>query len=333
MQIDVDTRRGVTNLTPIQAACRFGCNASIMRVFIARSAHFSGPLSSASALTMEACDGLNRGFLGNGKDKGSDHLRALLDAGSDPNSRSQSGTTALMLAAKAGNLEMMDLLLLAGADLSAANKNRWTVIHHICLRVNNNERAVFQKLRIPSLGWISRVAFAWRDEYSDVTALHIAASREGISSSCALEEVLESGLVHDLDAISDEGDTALMFAATIGEVHNVKLLLRKGADANLVNMSCGQSALHIAAANGHREIASLLVCHGCELSAKDLNDLTPAICAYSNGHRKLGSILNSYPSSEGLARSWQDPYDEDCADHQLSISQELREQARVTRRQ
>ena len=250
--IDVDTRCGVTDLTPIQAACRFGSSASLMSVFIKRSAHFFGPVSSASTLVLEACNGLAGGSL-----KASGYLAALLDAGSDPNSCSQSGTTALMLAAIAGNIEMMDLLILAGANLSATDNKGWTVIHHICLGAGHDEQAVFQKLRIPSVGWISSVSFTWRDrEYSNVTALHIAASREYGS---ALHELLDSGLMHTLDAISDEGGTALMFASTIGNVAHVKLLLRKGANANLVNMSYGQSALHIAAINGHREIASLLV--------------------------------------------------------------------------
>ena len=264
----------------------------------------------------------------------SGHLGALLDAGADPNSCCQSGTIALMLAAKAGNLEMMDLLLLAGADVSATNTTGWTVIHRICSHVDNNERAVFEKLRTPSVGWISRVAFTWRDyEYRDVTALHIAASKDSASSSCALEEVLESGLMNGLDAFSEEGDTALMFATIVGTFRNVRLLLRKGADANLVNISCGQSALHIAAANGHRKIASLLVRHGCDLSHRHFKGMTPAMCAHSNGHKKLASILDSYPPSEGVIRSRQEQLEEFSADHQSATSQQLLQQARVTRHQ
>lgn len=325
---DVDSRRGVTDLTPIQSACRFGCSASIMEVFISRSAYFSGPVSSASALVLEACYGLERGSL-----KAPGHLAALLDAGSDPNSANPCGVNALMLAAQAGNIEMMDLLILAGADISAVDDEGWTVIHCICLGISNNERAVFQRLRIPSVGYLSRVPFSWKDQdryLRSVTALHIAATR---AQTHALEQLLESGLVHDVDAISEEGDTALMFASTIGAFQHVKLLLSKGADANIVNMSRGQSALHIAAKNGHRETATILVRHGCDLSAKDFDGMIPAMCADKNGHRKLASILISYPSSNGVVRSRQDSDDEESADHQLVTSQELCPQARVTRRQ
>ena len=327
---DADTTRGVTNLTPIEAACRFGCSAPIMKSFMDKSRHFSGPVSSASALIIEACKRLNREYLPFGN-KPSGCLEALLSAGADPCSCSESGTTALMVAARSGNIEIMDLLILAGADLSATDNIGWTVIHYICLHVVSNERAVFQKLRIPSVGWISTVNYTWHDHnYRNVTALHIAASTIG---RAALEETLESGLVHALDATSDEGYTALMFATTIGEFRKVKLLLRKGADANPVNRSCGQSASHIAAAKGYRKIASLLVRHGGDLSVKDLNDMTPAICARKNGHRKLASILDSYRSSEGVFRSRHGSYNKDFSNHQLAISQERRMQARVTRHQ
>src|SRR5207248_7456984 len=55
-----------------------------------------------------------------------DIVRALLDAGADPNARSASGGTPLHTAAFTGNVAVLEMLLAAGGDATIVNKKGQT---------------------------------------------------------------------------------------------------------------------------------------------------------------------------------------------------------------
>ncbi len=54
----------------------------------------------------------------------------LLAAGDDPNARSVTGTTVLMLAARANDIQVVRVLLACGADLEARDAKGMTALHH-----------------------------------------------------------------------------------------------------------------------------------------------------------------------------------------------------------
>jgi len=62
----------------------------------------------------------------------------------------------------------------------------------------------------------------------------------------------------DVNGYSGDGQTALHQSCLSGNLDAVKLLVRFGADVRLANRD-GWSALHIAAWNGHRDIALYLI--------------------------------------------------------------------------
>lgn len=89
---------------------------------------------------------------------------------------------------------------------------------------------------------------------SGYTALHYA-SRAGHVETCRL--LLDYGCCINQGTRSG-GSTALLRAAGVGRTDVVKLLLQRGADI-LLQDEDGQSALHKAAQNAHKEVIGLLV--------------------------------------------------------------------------
>jgi ankyrin repeat protein len=65
----------------------------------------------------------------------------------------------------------------------------------------------------------------------------------------------------DLNARNDDGDTALGLASGYGSLDFVRLLLGRGADANIGSYWI---PFKVATENGHHEIAQLLLEHGAQ---------------------------------------------------------------------
>lgn len=55
-------------------------------------------------------------------------ISALLEEGSDPNARDESGDTALMFASLGGHFLIVKMLLAHGADVTSQAKNGWTAL-------------------------------------------------------------------------------------------------------------------------------------------------------------------------------------------------------------
>ncbi len=91
--------------------------------------------------------------------------------------------------------------------------------------------------------------------------------------------------------------------AETGKIDGVKLLLEHNVDVNLGN-KVGETPLHVAAINGHTQIARLLVEHGADVSARRdycnwrsgncVPTDTPLHEAAKRGHRQIASLLIEY---------------------------------------
>jgi ankyrin repeat protein len=173
-----------------------------------------------------------------------DIARALLEHGANPNARLAkpimqrqhtfgdsalgAGATPLMRAAKSGDIEMLRVLLAAGADPHATLPNGTTAL-----------------MFAAGLGWRNGSPLAPSyDQGSDEEAV------------ATLELLLELGL--DVNAANDAGDTALHAAVTGRKSEPiVKFLLASGADPRKPNGK-QQTPLALAAQRGTPEIAALV---------------------------------------------------------------------------
>ncbi len=101
--------------------------------------------------------------------------------------------------------------------------------------------------------------------YAGATAVHMAAEKRGTSGVLGL--MIEAGA--DLAVQSDAGATGLHFAASRGDVRNVRVLLEAGANANVSDVR-GWTPLHWAASEGNdaQVIVELIDRGGADPAAK-----------------------------------------------------------------
>ena len=167
----------------------------------------------------------------------------LLEAGADQNAARQDGKTAVMAAAQHGHFEVVRLLLEAGADQNAA-------------------------------------------ETTELTALMFAAANGSLE---VVRLLLEAGA--DQNAANECGGTALMAAAANGHLEVVRLLLEAGADKNAA-MSDGATSLFLAACFSHLEVVRLLLEAGADQNAAERSACSTALAAaVQHGHMQGVELL------------------------------------------
>jgi len=191
--------------------------------------------------------------------------QALLKAGADPRAANRYGVTPLSLACTNGSAPMVTLLLDAGADPNAA--------------LPGGETALMTAARTGSVDAVRALLARGADVHAKdprrgQTPLMWAAAEGNV-------EVIEAllGAKAELNARLDSGYTAFLFAVREGQARAVRALLRAGANVNdSIPMTrklgqphgaprAGSSALHLAVANAHYELAAMLLDAGADPNA------------------------------------------------------------------
>ena len=256
-------------------------------------------------------------------------LRSLLEQHADVNTPQADGTTALHWAAHRDDLEVVELLLSAGADVNAANHYGITSLSLAC---TNGSPAMVQKLlkagananAVQQTGETALMTAA-RTGNIEVVNLLLAQGaevnrretrREQTALMWAVEQrhpevvraLIERGA--DVQARSRGGFTPWLFAAQQGDLDSVQVLLAAGVDVNETSPEWG-SALVVATARGHEELALFLLEEGADPTAADGNGITAlhysvlkglAVLAAAPAH--LGVNAHLYrPSLMNLARA------------------------------
>ncbi|MCR5220169.1 MAG: ankyrin repeat domain-containing protein, partial [bacterium] len=201
-------------------------------------------------------------------------VRQALKNGANPNAESESGWTALMLAAdENGDPEVVGALLEAGADVNRKTGRGWTALLRAVLG-NDNPEVV--KILLDA----GADAKAMLEDES-TTALMIAAEHH----PDAVPALLAAGA--NVNAQNNYGWTALWHAAVRGHSEAVRALLAAGANVN-IGIDGGGTALMSA---GDAETARMLLKAGAELNARDKSGMTALMHAAQYGKKDVVKSL------------------------------------------
>jgi Ankyrin repeats (3 copies) len=193
-----------------------------------------------------------------------------MDAVSFPCS-GNSGYTALMLAAIERHADVVKLLIAHNSDPNIERKGR-TALHFAAFR--RDQEVIGLLVAAGAKGDPARIRLDWELIRAACKGYKMA-DWEGfppypgapgdLDTALELKEVLKQGV--DVNAVDPEGHSALMYAANLGLIDNVRVLLAAGADAEKKSKK-GATALSVAeqennyfrpAARG--EVANLLRQH------------------------------------------------------------------------
>ncbi len=186
----------------------------------------------------------------------------LIDKGANANAANVHGATPLFLACTNGSAPMIALLLKAGANPKSPSVEGETLLMTVA-RTGSRDAV---KLLLTNGAEVNRKE-SWRGQ----TALMWAAAEGHVS---VVELLIEFGA--DIRLRSDGGFTPLLFAVREGRAEAVRTLLKAGADVNEslparsrrragssttepASVKAGSSALHLAVANAHFELAAILL--------------------------------------------------------------------------
>ena len=211
-----------------------------------------------------------------------DIVEELISKGADIDSYDGIGSTPLITAIKTCDLDMVELLVKNGADVN---------------RRMNESDAFFIDTSYGEYGEEAPIHIASRNGIKPIVELLIKNGVDVNSQYNDYGSAIKNAwfIAKDKEIVKmliDAGAKATIHDYTfIGDIEEIKKHLNR--DRNLINQKdvVGYTALHIAALEGHKEIAKLLIEKGADLNIQDVSGVTPLIYAVMNLHNEVAELL------------------------------------------
>jgi ankyrin repeat protein len=197
-------------------------------------------------------------------------VKLLLRFGADANARDRQRSPPLLWATAGQHAKVVELLLKAGADPNAANSFRNTPLHE-CARRD------YLRILDTLLGAGARADIT--DDIG-VAPLHTAISH--VVPVEMIGRLLQAGA--PVNGLDPHLRTPLFLAAQKGDARTVEALLAAGANIKLDVEQGSMSPLHAAAVAGRAEVIQPLVRAGMNVEGIDYLKKTPLFLATINDH-------------------------------------------------
>ena len=206
-----------------------------------------------------------------------DHANVLLllKRGADPDAKADGGMTALMFAAESGDLLLLKVLVLNGANLELTHVENTTPL--LVAILNNHFEAasyLLEKGAQPDQ----------KDDYQGSALIYASAS----NAYQIADLLLFYGAT---DTIKDrDGNDALITSVFFGNVETADVLLQNGLDPEVRDKK-GNTPLMIAAQQGDTTMMNLLMEYGAELNAVNKKNYPPLAHAIQFNQSDAAKLL------------------------------------------
>ncbi|XP_039570301.1 unconventional myosin-XVI isoform X2 [Passer montanus] len=207
-------------------------------------------------------------------------LRLLKD-GADPHMLLSSGGSLLHLCARYDNAFAAEILIDRGVNVNHQDEDFWTSMHVACACDNPD---------IVLLLLLAGANVLLQDVNGNI-ALDYAV--EGTESSSILLMYLEENGV-ELNSLRQ-----MKIQRAVTMLTDVRQLILSGGSVNQKNDE-GVTLLHVACANGYKNVASLILDHGADLNAVDNQYWTPLHLAAKYGQTNLVKLLLMHQADPNL---------------------------------
>jgi ankyrin repeat protein len=204
-------------------------------------------------------------------------VKKLLDAGANPNAALLAGETPVMVAARSGYPELVEMLIAKGGNVDAHGTRGQTALMW----------AVSQK----------------HPEVVKVLLAHHADFKLKSDTWTDVMAVPPHGYLPYNKAVPQGGETALMFAARVGDLASAKLLVAAGANVNDAD-AWGVSATTLAAHSGFTDLVLFLLDKGADPNAAP-NGFTALHEAIMRRDEKMtASLLEHHADANTPLQTW-----------------------------
>src|SRR6266852_5059875 len=176
--------------------------------------------------------------------------------------------TPLYLASQGGHMEVAQMLIERGADVSAQNGNGNTPLHRasLCGHMDVARMLIERGADVSAQG-----------KYGN-TPLHLALEYRHVEVA---QMLIERGA--DLSAQGQYGDTPLHLVSLGRHMDVAQILIERGADVSTQNRN-GGTTLHLASQDAHMDVAQMLIECGADVSALNGKGNTPLHWALQYEH-------------------------------------------------